>query len=77
MNKRKISRKRGHDGRLRSRQNSRDNSDAGSEKSGRSSRKSFGPFPHAKKDEHFLHSPKKVSPPKVEDEEGRGKTGRK
>ena len=61
----KLNRKRGHDGKLRSKQGSRDNSVISSRsKSIRSDRKSLGPFPHTtQKDEHFVHSPKKVAPP--------------
>lgn len=66
--KKKLSRKRGHDGKMKSRQGSRENSEISSrEGSVRSSRKNFGPFPHAQKDERFVHSPKKASPPKVEE----------
>jgi hypothetical protein len=64
--KKKLSRKRGHDGKMKSRHGSRENSEISSrEGSVRSSKKAFGPFPHTQKDERFVHSPKKASPPKV------------
>lgn len=45
--KKKLSRKRGHDGRLRSRAGSRENSEISSrEGSVRSEKKKLGPFPH-------------------------------
>lgn len=66
--KKKLSRKRGHDGRLRSRAGSRENSEISSrEGSVRSEKKKLGPFPHTDQNEHFIHSPKKASPPKVEE----------
>lgn len=66
--KKKLSRKRGHDGKMRSRHGSRENSEVSSrEGSVKSSKKAFGPFPHAEKDERFVHSPKKASPPKLDD----------
>lgn len=43
--KKKLVRKRGHDGKLRSRHGSREGSEVGSSRS-KSSRHSFGPFPH-------------------------------
>ena len=43
--KKKLVRKRGHDGKLRSRHGSREGSEVGSSKS-KSSGHSFGPFPH-------------------------------
>lgn len=66
--KKKLSRKRGHDGKMKSRHGSRENSEISSrEGSVRSSKKAFGPFPHTQQNEHFVHSPKKASPPKVEE----------
>ena len=45
--KKKLNRRRGHDGKMKSKHGSesRENSEVGSDRS-RSSRKSFGPFPH-------------------------------
>jgi hypothetical protein len=66
--KKKLSRKRGHDGKMKSRHGSRENSEISSrEGSVTSSKKAFGPFPHTQQGEHFVHSPKKASPPKVEE----------
>jgi hypothetical protein len=66
--KRKLSRKRGHDGKLRSKHGSRENSEISSrEGSVKSSRKGLGPFPHTEKNEHFIHSPKKATSPKADD----------
>lgn len=46
--KKKLSRKRGHDGKMKSRHGSRENSEISSrEGSVKSSKKAFGPFPHA------------------------------
>ena len=59
---RKLSRKRGHDGKLRSREGSEASQ---SPQHSRSSRRS-GRFPHAQDGEHFIRSSKKASPPKVE-----------
>jgi myosin heavy subunit len=75
--KKKLSRKRGHDGKMKSRHGSRENSEISSrEGSVRSSKKAFGPFPHTQQNEHFVHSPKKASPPKVEDSSPKSQTAK-
>lgn len=53
---------------MRSKHGSRENSEAGSSREGsvRSSKRG-GPFPHNEQNEHFIHSPKKASPPKAEE----------
>jgi len=64
--RRRLERKSGHEGKLRSRNNSRENSEiSGGEGSVTSSRRKFKKSPPSGRGEKFLHSNKKASPPKI------------